>query len=93
MPTETKSYAIAIEIINTTISLLKMPTIANAQTGQVGQIVGASPHTSKGHGFYSWMGFVWEATNQYFSLISMFLSFSLSPLSPSLSQINKHVIR
>ena len=40
-----------------------------------------SQGTCLGYGFDSWLGSVWEATNQCFSL----------PLSLSLSKINKHI--
>ena len=57
------------------------------------KVVGSIPGqgTYLGCGFYPHSGHVWETTNLCFSLTSMFLSLSLSLLSP-LPKINKHVL-
>ena len=65
--------------------------------GQLAQLAGVPSHTARECGFSPrsgpiprfdfWLGCMWEATSQCFSLTSMFLS-----LSSSLSKINKRIL-
>ena len=78
------------------LSCLQQPKLqtGSVSPGRVAQLAGASPATSKGHGFGSghgthrscgfdpWLGRIQEATNRCFSLTWMFLF--LSPSLPSL---------